>query len=102
MGKKATVSFTVRNTGSVDGAETAQLYVKQEKLKLPRPEKELKGFEKVFLKAGEEKKVTLTLNEDAFQYFNDIKQQWVLDNGVFDFLVGSSSRDIRLTGKGNL
>ena len=102
MGKKATVSFTVRNTGSVDGAETAQLYVKQEKLELPRPEKELKGFEKVFLKAGEEKKVTLTLNEDAFQYFNDIKQQWVLDNGVFDFLVGSSSRNIRLTGKGNL
>jgi len=101
-GKKATVSFTIKNTGSVDGAEVAQLYVKQEKLNLPRPEKELKGFEKVFLKAGEEKQVKLTLNEDAFQYFNDNKQKWVMDPGVFDFVIGSSSRDIRLTGKATL
>ena len=101
-GKKATVTFTVKNTGQVDGAETAQLYVKQEHLTLPRPEKELKGFEKVFLKAGEEKQVTLTLGQDAFQYFNDVKQEWVMDAGVFDFAVGSSSRDIRLTGKATL
>jgi len=101
-GKKATVTFTIKNTGPVDGAETAQLYVKQEHLTLPRPEKELKGFEKVFLKAGEEKQVTLTLNQDAFQYFNDVKQEWVMDAGVFDFAVGSSSRDIRLTGKATL
>jgi len=84
------------------GAEVAQLYVKQAKLNLPRPEKELKGFEKVFLKAGEEKKITITLNADAFQYFNDAKDKWVMDPGVFDFIVGSSSRDIRLTGKGNI
>ncbi|MDB5110369.1 MAG: glycoside hydrolase family 3, partial [Mucilaginibacter sp.] len=101
-GKKATVTFIVKNTGAMAGAEVAQLYVKQEKLNLPRPEKELKGFEKVFLKAGEEKKITMNLNEDAFRYFNDAKRAWVMDPGVFDFIVGSSSRDIRLTGKGTL
>jgi beta-glucosidase len=97
--KQATVTFTVKNTGAVDGAEVAQLYVKQEKLNLPRPDKELKGFEKVFLKAGEEKKVTITLNQDAFKYFNDVKNEWQMDPGTFDFIVGSSSRDIRLNGK---
>lgn len=86
----------------MDGAEVTQLYIKQEKLNLPRPEKELKGFEKVFLKAGEEKKITLTLNEDAFEYFNDVKNEWEMDPGVFDFIVGSSSRDIRLNGKATL
>ena len=98
----ATVTFNLKNTGSVDGAEVAQLYVKQEKLNLPRPEKELKGFQKVFLKAGEEKQVTLTLNQDAFSYFNDVKNEWEMDPGVFDFIVGSSSRDIRLNGKAQL
>lgn len=100
--KKAVVSFTIKNTGSVAGAEVAQLYVKQEKLNLPRPDKELKGFEKVFLKPGEERKVTITLNESAFQYFNDVKDQWQMDPGTFNFIVGSSSRDIRLSGKGIL
>lgn len=101
-GKTATVTFNIKNTGKMDGAEVAQLYVKQEKLNLPRPEKELKGFEKVFLKAGEEKKISLTLNEDAFEYFNDVKNEWEMDPGVFDFIVGSSSRDIRLNGKATL
>jgi len=100
--KTATVSFTIKNTGSVAGAEVVQLYVKQEKSNLPRPDKELKGFEKVFLQPGEEKRVTLTLTESAFQYFNDVKNDWEMDAGVFDFLVGSSSRDIRLQGKATL
>jgi len=100
--KTATVTFTIKNTGSVAGAEVAQLYVKQEQLNLPRPEKELKGFNKVFLQPGEEKTVTLNLNQDAFQYFNDVTNSWEMDPGVFDFLVGSSSRDIRLSVKGTL
>lgn len=100
--KTATVTFTVKNTGSMAGAEVAQLYVKQEKLNLPRPEKELKGFDKVFLQPGESRRVTLTLNESAFQYFNDKTDRWEMDPGVFDFLVGSSSRDIRLKGKATL
>jgi beta-glucosidase len=97
-----TVTFSIKNTGTMAGAEVAQLYVKQEKLNLPRPEKELKGFKKVFLKAGEEQKVTLTLNKEAFQYFNDVKNQWEINPGVFDFIIGSSSRDIRLKGTGIL
>ena len=100
--KQATITFTIKNTGAVAGAEVAQLYVKQEKLNLPRPDKELKGFEKVFLNPGEEKKVTITLNEDAFKYFNDVKNEWEMDPGMFDFIVGSSSRDIRLNGKAQL
>jgi beta-glucosidase len=100
--KQATITFTLKNTGAVDGAEVAQLYVKQEKLNLPRPDKELKGFEKVFLKAGEEKTVTIKLDQEAFKYFNDVKNEWEMDPGVFDFIVGSSSRDIRLNGKAEL
>jgi beta-glucosidase len=100
--KTATVTFTIKNTGTVAGYEVAQLYVKQEKLKLPRPEKELKSFTKVFLKAGEEKKVTLILNEEAFQYFNDVKNKWEMNPGVFDFIIGSSSTDLRLKGTGIL
>lgn len=97
--KKATATFTVTNTGKLPGAEVAQVYVKQEKLSLPRPEKELKGFEKVFLQPGESKQVTITLQEDAFKYFNDAINRWVKDPGTFDILVGSSSRDVKLSGK---
>jgi beta-glucosidase len=98
-GNTATATFTIKNTGKVAGAEVAQLYVKQEQSLLPRPEKELKGFQKVALAAGEQKTVTIQLNEDAFKYFNDNENAWVLEPGTFDILVGSSSRAIKLTGK---
>jgi beta-glucosidase len=65
---------------------------------LPRPQKELKGFHKVFLKPGEQRTITITLNEDAFRYFNDAANKWVMDGGTYNVLVGSSSRDIRLNG----
>jgi beta-glucosidase len=102
QGNTATVTFTVRNTGKMAGAEVAQVYVKQEKSALPRPEKELKGFEKVFLNPGEQKEVTVALNEEAFRYFDDRVNAWTLEPGSFEFLVGSSSRDIRLSGKADL
>ena len=98
-GKNATVSFNVKNTGKVAGAEVAQVYVNQAKSLLPRPEKELKAFEKVVLQPGQQKTVTLTLKEDAFQYFNDMQNKWVMEPGVFNILVGGSSRDIKLQGK---
>ncbi len=98
-GKKATVSFTVANTGKVAGAEVAQVYVKQESPVIPRPEKELKGFEKILLKPGQSKRVTLTLTEDAFQYYDDTKSEWIMEAGNYQVLVGSSSRDIRATAK---
>jgi len=98
-GKGATVKFTVKNTGKVSGAEVAQLYVKQEHALLPRPEKELKAFNKVFLQAGESKTITINLDESAFQYYNDIESKWVTDKDQFDILIGSSSRMIKLDGK---
>jgi beta-glucosidase len=98
-GKKVKVSFTLTNTGSRAGAETAQVYVHQQKTALPRPEKELKGFQKVQLKAGESKLVTITLGEEAFQYYNDVQSKWTSDKGAFDILVGGSSRNLPLTGR---
>jgi len=98
-GKNATVSFTIRNTGKVPGAEVAQVYVNQAKSLLPRPEKELKAFEKVVLQPGQQKTVTLTLKEDAFQYFHEAQNKWVMEPGTFNVLVGGSSRDIKLQGK---
>jgi beta-glucosidase len=96
--KSATVKLTVTNTGKVAGAEVVQLYVHDQQASVKRPEKELKGFQKVFLKPGEAKTVTLALDANAFQFYDEGKKQWVLEPGKFDVLVGSSSRDIRLTG----
>jgi beta-glucosidase len=95
--KKATVTFTVRNTGKLAGADVAQVYVHQQKSELPRPEKELKGFQKVFLQPGQSKTITITLDVNAFQYFNDKLNRWVSEKGAYDILVGNSSRNISLT-----
>lgn len=95
---RVTVRFTVRNTGKRAGAEVAQVYVHQARSSVDRPDKELKSFEKVYLEPGASKVITLTLDRDAFQYYNEARRQWVLEPGRFDFLVGSSSRDIRLQG----
>ena len=99
---KATVTLMLKNTGKVAGAEVVQLYVKEDKPTVERPEKELKAFSKVFLKAGEEKLITLQLNEDAFQYFDAVKMKWVHNPGKYKLLIGSSSRDIRRTTEVNL
>ncbi|MDB5200820.1 MAG: glycoside hydrolase family 3 [Ferruginibacter sp.] len=101
-GKRATATFTIKNTGKTAGAETVQLYVHQDKSALPRPEKELKGFNKVSLNPGEEKTISIEMDEDAFRYFSDVTNQWVMEPGSFQVLLGSSSRDIRLSGKINL
>ncbi|MEP6676571.1 MAG: glycoside hydrolase family 3 C-terminal domain-containing protein [Ferruginibacter sp.] len=98
-GNNVTVTFSVKNSGKVAGAEIAQVYVHQEQSLLPRPEKELKGFDKIFLQPGETKNLTVNLNESSFQYFNDITNGWVMEKGMFDILVGSSSRNILLTDK---
>ncbi|MDB5197988.1 MAG: glycoside hydrolase family 3, partial [Flaviaesturariibacter sp.] len=101
-GKKATATFTIKNTGKIAGAEVAQVYIKQERSALARPEKELKGFQKVFLQPGESKTVSINLSEEAFQYYNDVQSKWVLEPGTFQVLVGGSSKDIKLSGKVNL
>ena len=91
-----TVSFTVKNTGDKDGAEVAELYVSDVESTIFRPEKELKGFKKVFLKAGEAKTVEITLDKRAFAYYNVNIHDWHVESGAFKILVGASSRDIRL------
>jgi beta-glucosidase len=91
------VQLTVKNTGKIDGAEVVELYVGDPVSSVPRPVKELKAFAKVMLKAGESKKVNLTLHTDAFQFFHPEKSKWVVEPGEFTILVGSSSRDIRLS-----
>lgn len=96
-GKSLAVTFTIENTGKFDGAEVAQIYVQDLKASLPRPLKELKGFQRVFLKSGEKKTISLELKPDAFAFY-DPKKGWIAEKGDFKILVGSSSRDIRLNG----
>jgi beta-glucosidase len=93
-----TAEFDIANTGSRAGAEVAELYVHQANPSLPRPEKELKGFTKVFLKAGEKKTVSIPLNRGAFAFYDPGKNGWVAEQDNFKILIGSSSRDIRLQG----
>ena len=91
------VSFTLKNTGDVDGAEVAQVYVADKESTIFRPVKELKGFKKVFLKAGEEKTVEFELDKRAFAFFNVEINDWMIETGEFDILVSASSRDVKLS-----
>lgn len=92
------VSFKVKNTGKLSGAEAVQLYVRDVESTVFRPEKELKGFTKVFLEPGEEATVRLALDKRAFAYYNVNINDWHVEEGDFEILIGASSRDIRLSG----
>ncbi|MNE31972.1 Thermostable beta-glucosidase B [compost metagenome] len=94
-GDKITFSVNVKNTGSREGSEVVQLYITDVKSSLPRPVKELKGFEKVALKAGEEKTVTFTIDKTALSFFDDKKHDWVAEPGDFEAIIGASSTDIK-------
>lgn len=94
-----TVTFKVKNTGKVAGAETAQIYVRDKESTIFRPDRELREFVKVFLEPGEENTVSVELSKRAFAYYNININDWHVESGEFDILVGSSSRDIRLEGK---
>jgi len=97
-----TVSFDVTNTGKRAGAEVAQVYVGDQHSGVPRPPKELKGFAKIFLNAGETKRVAIGLDQRAFSYYDVAGHQWKLTPGDFDIYVGPSSGEIALTGKTTL
>ncbi len=88
--------FTIKNTGEVDGAEVAQVYVSAKCHGVYRPAKELKGFVKVFLKAGEEKQVTVKLDDKSFRYFNTKTNRFEVEEGEYEIQVGASCEDIRL------
>ena len=95
-GSTVPVSFDVTNTGTVAGAEVAQLYVSDPSTKAIRPERELKGFEKVRLAPGETKHVTLSLDARAFSYWDEAAHKWTIDPGKFVILVGDSSENTPL------
>ncbi|MGE7874664.1 glycoside hydrolase family 3 C-terminal domain-containing protein [Bacillus paramycoides] len=90
------VRVNVKNTGSTVGKEIVQLYIKDVESTMIRPEKELKGFEKVALQPGEEKTVSFTLNKRSFAYYNVELKDWHVETGEFEILVGKSSKEIVL------
>jgi beta-glucosidase len=92
-----TITFTipVKNTGKKAGAEVVQLYIRDLKSSLPRPLKELKGFEKIYLNPGEQKEVTITIDKSALSFFDPVKHDWVAEPGYFEALIGNSSDAIK-------
>ena len=93
------VKFEIRNTGDCDGAEVAQLYVRDPESTHFVPEKELRCFKKVFLKKGEKKTLSLDLSRNAFAFYNTLMEDWCVEGGAFEILIGSSSRDILLRAR---
>jgi beta-glucosidase len=92
-----TLSYKIKNVGKCDGAEISQVYVADKESTIFRPKKELKGFKKVFLKAGEETTVEIELSKRAFAFYNINSADWQVESGEFEIMVGASSRDIKLT-----
>ena len=90
--------LTVSNTGDRDGAEVVQMYVGLPNAIVFRPEKELKGFAKVFLKAGESRKVKIPFDDKTFRYWNVKTESWAVETGTYNVMIGSSVADIRLVG----
>lgn len=90
-----TVSFTLTNTGKFDGEEVVQLYLKDQVGSVVRPVKELRDFQKVFLKAGASQKITFTVDKEKLAFYN-AKLEWAPEPGAFEVQLGSSSADIRL------
>ena len=93
------VSLTVTNTGSVAGTEIVQLYVAKKNSELFRPARELKGFARVTLAPGETQRITLTLDDKAFRFWNVKANRWEIEGGEYELLVGASVEDIRLCEK---
>lgn len=90
------IRFTLKNTGAYDGAEVAQMYVGKKDSDIFRPVRELKGFAKVFLKAGEEASVSIPFDDKTFRVWNRMTERWEIEGGTYQISVGSSCRDLRL------
>ncbi|MDO4648700.1 MAG: glycoside hydrolase family 3 N-terminal domain-containing protein [Eubacteriales bacterium] len=92
------VTVTITNTGKRDGAEIVQLYVGKKDSGLIRPAKELKGFKKVRIKAGQSEKVEIPFDDKTFRYFSTVSNGWEVEGGEYQIMVGASVADIKLTG----
>ncbi len=90
-----TVKVNVKNTGTREGQEVVQMYISDKQSSLPRPIKELKGFQKIKLAPGEEKEVTFTINKEALSFFDDAKHAWVAEPGKFEAIIAASAADIK-------
>lgn len=97
--KKDGIHFTLKNTGAMDGAEVCQMYVRLPNAFVYRPNKELKGFCKVFLKAGESREAAIPFDDKTFRYWNVKTGKWEIEEGTYTICVGSNCEDIRLTGE---
>lgn len=95
--EKDRVTFTIANAGVRDGAEVAQVYVSCKDGNVFRPKKELKGFAKVFLKAGESRTVSVSLDDKAFRYFNVKTNRWEVESGIYTISVASDAAHVRLS-----
>lgn len=96
------VAVTVKNTGSIAGSEVVQVYVRDVACKFDRPEKELKGFRKVFLDAGEEKRITIQITKSDLAGYYMEYGEWITQSGKFDLLVGTSAKEIAATKRINV
>ena len=96
-GEDITVSVSVKNTGKTKGKEVVQLYVRDVDSSLTRPVRELKGFAKIDLAPGENKKVSFVLVKRAFAFYDTHRAEWIVEPGAFEIQIGSSSRDIKTT-----
>ena len=92
------VSFDLKNTGTREGAEVAELYIGDAHASVPRPIKELKGFSRVNLKPGETRRVSIALDRRSFAYYDVKQKDWKAEPGDFSVLIGSAADDIRLKG----
>lgn len=93
-GQSITATVTLTNTGRYDGKETVQLYTRDITASVVRPVKEMKGFQQVFLKAGESKRITFTIIADDLRFYND-KLQYIFEPGDFKLFIGGNSRDVK-------
>ncbi len=97
-----TLTYKIKNTGAMAGAEISQVYVSDRESTVFRPVKELRAFNKVYLEPGEEKEISIELSKRAFAYYNVNIMDWHVESGEFDIMVGASSRDIRLEATVNV
>ena len=93
------ISFTVKNVSSVDGAEVAQLYVRNVDKCVERPDKELRRFEKAYLKAGEEKRISFVTDKDCFAYFSVCHGDWTAHSGRYELLVCRDANTVEYAQK---
>ena len=97
-GENIKISFKVKNNGELDGDEVSQLYIKMPDMNFPVPIKQLKGFKRIPIKAGQTELVEINVKKENLRYWDEKKSMFITPNGKYVFMIGSSSMNIRLNG----